>query len=159
VLRTAKGAEARPEKEQLDMDIKHAAGISTNKSGRKITGPSTPPPAAKRVAPAKKEDLAAKPMGALASKTRKGARRSSRATSKAERLVCRYCGSDDLAPSFRKRRDARCRACFKKRYGSTARGKRSNRTLKAKVAKELQRAERVASGPGSFTGPAPLTSG
>jgi hypothetical protein len=27
-----------------------------------------------------------------------------------DKLVCRYCGSDDLAPSFQKRRDARCRA-------------------------------------------------
>ena len=42
---------------------------------------------------------------------------------KAERLVCRYCGSDDLAPSFIKRRDRRCRKCFSKRYASTARGK------------------------------------
>ncbi len=39
---------------------------------------------------------------------------------KAEKLVCRYCGSDDLAPSFVKRRDRRCRKCFSKRYGSPA---------------------------------------
>jgi len=39
---------------------------------------------------------------------------------KAEILVCRYCGSDDLAPSFIKRRDRRCRKCFSKRYGATA---------------------------------------
>jgi hypothetical protein len=38
----------------------------------------------------------------------------------AEKLVCRYCGSDDLAPSFIKRRDRRCRKCFAKRYGSAA---------------------------------------
>ena len=37
---------------------------------------------------------------------------------KAKKLVCRYCGSDDLAPSFIKRRDRRCRKCFRKRYGS-----------------------------------------
>ena len=37
-----------------------------------------------------------------------------------ENLVCRYCGSDDLAPSFIKRRDRRCRKCFSKRYGSAA---------------------------------------
>jgi hypothetical protein len=43
---------------------------------------------------------------------------------KAEKLVCRYCGSDDLAPSFIKRRDRRCRKCFSKRYGSAARGKK-----------------------------------
>ena len=37
-----------------------------------------------------------------------------------QNLRCRYCGSDDLAPSFRRRRDARCRACFKQRYGSAS---------------------------------------
>jgi hypothetical protein len=42
-------------------------------------------------------------------------------SSKSENLVCRYCGSDDLAPSFIKRRDRRCRKCFSKRYGSAAR--------------------------------------
>jgi hypothetical protein len=49
--------------------------------------------------------------------------------SKSEKLVCRYCGSDDLAPSFIKRRDRRCRKCFSKRYGSEA------RTRKTKVKK------------------------
>ena len=43
---------------------------------------------------------------------------------KAEKLVCRYCGSANLAPSFVKRRDRRCRKCFSKRYGSAARGKK-----------------------------------
>jgi hypothetical protein len=41
------------------------------------------------------------------------------------KLVCRYCGSDDLAPSFIKRRDRRCRKCFAKRYGSAARSKKA----------------------------------
>ena len=54
-------------------------------------------------------------------------RRSLRALSKREKLLCRYCGSDDLAGSFKKRRDARCRACFKKRYGSAARTKRGHK--------------------------------
>jgi hypothetical protein len=49
--------------------------------------------------------------------------------SKSNGLVCRYCGSEDLAPSFIKRRDRRCRKCFSKRYGSAA------RTRKAKVRK------------------------
>jgi hypothetical protein len=40
--------------------------------------------------------------------------------SKLEKLLCRYCGSDDLAPSFIKRWDRRCRKCFSKRYGSAA---------------------------------------
>jgi hypothetical protein len=41
--------------------------------------------------------------------------------SKLEKLLCRYCGSDDLAPSFIKRWDRRCRKCFSKRYRSAAR--------------------------------------
>jgi hypothetical protein len=41
--------------------------------------------------------------------------------SKSNKLVCRYCGSDDLAPSFIKRRDRRCRKCFSKRYGTGTR--------------------------------------
>jgi hypothetical protein len=45
--------------------------------------------------------------------------------SKSDRLVCRYCGSDDLAPSFIKRRDRRCRKCFGNRYGSAARARKS----------------------------------
>src|ERR1700720_1252223 len=49
--------------------------------------------------------------------------------SKSEKLVCRYCGSNDIAPSFIKRRDRRCRKCFSKRYGSAA------RTRKTKVKK------------------------
>jgi hypothetical protein len=49
--------------------------------------------------------------------------------SKSEKLVCRYCGSDNLAPSFIKRRDRRCRKCFSKRYGAAA------RTRKTKVKK------------------------
>ena len=52
-----------------------------------------------------------------------------RRSSKSEKLICRYCGSDDLAPSFIKRRDRRCRKCFSKRYGSAA------RTRKTKVKK------------------------
>ena len=50
-------------------------------------------------------------------------------SSKSEKLVCRYCGSSDLAPSFIKRRDRRCRKCFSKRYGSAV------PTKKAKVKK------------------------
>ena len=37
--------------------------------------------------------------------------------------ICRYCGSKDLAPSFVARHDARCRKCFKERYGAGARKK------------------------------------
>ena len=56
--------------------------------------------------------------------------RSSRPVAKPDKLVCRYCGSDDLAPSFKKRRDARCRTCFKKRYGSSAPSRKAARTRK-----------------------------
>jgi hypothetical protein len=44
---------------------------------------------------------------------------------KSGKLVCRYCGSDDLAPSFIKRRDRRCRKCFSKRYGSAGRARKA----------------------------------
>jgi len=44
--------------------------------------------------------------------------------SKSDKLICRYCGSDDLAPSFIKRRDRRCQKCFGKRYGSAARARK-----------------------------------
>ena|ERR1022692_175556 len=47
--------------------------------------------------------------------------KNSSSKSKSNKLVCRYCGSEDLAPSFIKRRDRRCRKCFSKRYGSAAR--------------------------------------
>ena len=43
---------------------------------------------------------------------------------KSNKLVCRYCGSDDLAPSFIKRQDRRCRKCFSKRYRSAARARK-----------------------------------
>jgi hypothetical protein len=52
--------------------------------------------------------------------------------SAAEKLVCRYRGSDDFAPSFKKRGDARCRACLKKRYGS---GRRDKKTVAARKTK------------------------
>ena len=46
--------------------------------------------------------------------------------SNSDKLVCRYCGSDDLSPSFIKRRDRRCRKCFSKRYGSAAPARKAN---------------------------------
>ncbi len=85
---------------------------------------------------AKTKPAAAQPKTAVTSASRKAAKpRASRSAAEAEKLVCRYCGSDDLAPSFRKRRDARCRACFKKRYGSAAQHKKAARSGKAKAAK------------------------
>ena len=89
----------------------------------------------KSVAPVKKREVEARPKAARAATTAKASPRSSRAGSSTEKLVCRYCGSDDLAPSFKKRRDARCRACFKRRYSSALRDKKTARTRKTKAAK------------------------
>jgi hypothetical protein len=55
--------------------------------------------------------------------------------SERKKLVCRYCGSDDLSPSFIERRDARCRACFKKRYGSSARSRKTKASKAGKASK------------------------
>ncbi len=64
----------------------------------------------------KAEPVNTKPGRPLKKKTRR--------RPKEEKLVCRYCGSDDLAPSFIKRRDRRCRKCFSKRYRSAAPAKK-----------------------------------
>ena len=69
-------------------------------------------------------------------KTAKPARLASRSSNgQSGKLVCRYCGSNDLAPSFRKRRDARCRACFKSRYGSSAQSNQPKKAAKTKAKK------------------------
>jgi hypothetical protein len=68
-------------------------------------------------------------------KVAKRAKLAPRKTSGQEKLVCRYCGSADLAPSFKKRRDARCRACFKKRYSSSAARKDTKTTKKTNRAR------------------------
>ena len=75
-------------------------------------------------ASARKKTAAAKPKGAPAPKIGKAAGRPprSRAKPNGEKLICRYCGSDDLA-------------CFKKRYGSAARNQKAGRTRKVKAAK------------------------
>jgi hypothetical protein len=72
----------------------------------------------KKPAKVTKRDAAAQPAKRPLGKKRSGGK------AKPEKLVCRYCGSDDLSPSFIKRRDRRCRKCFSKRYGSTARTKK-----------------------------------
>jgi hypothetical protein len=112
----------------MNTDTETVPAASVNQSGR--TDQS--------VAPAKKQAVGAKPKAARAAKTTKASARrlrSSRAASTTDKLVCRYCGSDDLAPSFKKRRDARCRACFKKRYGLAPQDKKTTRTLKTKATK------------------------
>ncbi len=109
------------------MESNHAAEpAETSLSGKSVNSPGTSVRKlkTKRTVPATAKSEA---------KVRAGTPRLSRAKSADGNLVCRYCGSDDLAPSFKKRRDARCRACFKKRYGSKKTGQRtagSNRTAK-----------------------------
>jgi hypothetical protein len=86
-------------------------GVLVKRSGPapKSGQPSTVPSEAKKVGKTANEK--AKTEGSQLKAIRK---------SKSEKLVCRYCGSDDFAPSFIKRRDRRCRKCFSKRYGSAA---------------------------------------
>jgi hypothetical protein len=112
----------------LNINAESVPGALVNQGGR--TDQS--------VAPVKKKAVDAAPKAARAAKTTKAPQRpprSSRAASRTEKLVCRYCGSDDLAPSFKKRRDARCRDCFKKRYGSASQDKKTASTRKTKAAK------------------------
>jgi hypothetical protein len=112
----------------LNTEAESAPGASVNQSGRTDQA----------VAPLKKQAVGSKPKAAHAAKATKVPQRpprSSRAASKTQKLVCRYCSSDDLAPSFKKRRDARCRACFKQRYGSASRDKKTARTQKVKAEK------------------------
>jgi hypothetical protein len=101
-------------------------------------GASDVHPANQAAAPAKKKGVGAQPKATPPSKTKSAARRPAqllRPASTSWKLVCRYCGSDDLAPSFKKRRDARCRACFKQRYSSKAQQKKRTPARKAKTAK------------------------
>jgi hypothetical protein len=112
---------AREGDSHVNTDTESAPGASLDRSH-------------KSVAPVKKRAVDAKPKAARTAKTTKASPRSSRAASSAEKLVCRYCGSDDLAPSFKKRRDARCRACFKQRYGSAPQDKETQGTRKTKAA-------------------------
>jgi hypothetical protein len=128
------GAETPARKGDFHMKTqsKPEAGASASASGRMVAG-RTPHQAA---SPAKKKVVANQPKVAVGMKAGKAARRpprSARVTAETKKLVCRYCGSDDLAPSFLKRRDARCRACFKQRYGSAARDTKATHTRQAKA--------------------------
>jgi hypothetical protein len=97
----------------------------------KLTNGSGTASLAKSVQPNSVRSEAKKDDKSVTGKKAKTGRPRARAirSSKSEKLVCRYCGSNDLAPSFIKRRDRRCRKCFSKRYGSAA------RTRKTKVKK------------------------
>jgi len=120
----------------MKVHAKDAAGAIVNQRGRKLAESSSSPQTvqAKKTAVGAKPEAAAPPNNRTAKRQPSG---SSRGASNSKKLVCRYCGSDDLSPSFKKRRDARCRACFKKRYGSAARGKKASGTRKTRVTKYL----------------------
>ena len=114
---------------------KSALEAHLNGNGQKSPGTANPIPSDEPALLAKQKTVVT--ARKVAANTGKGARRPARAASGShpEKLVCRYCGSDDLAPSFIKRRDARCRACFKQRYGSAARNENTTQTRKAAMAK------------------------
>jgi hypothetical protein len=93
----------------------------------KLTNESTDEVLAKRSAPAPKSGQASAARSEAKKVDRKSTGKKAETEgrqvkpirkSRSEKLVCRYCGSNDLAPSFIKRRDRRCRKCFSKRYGS-----------------------------------------
>jgi hypothetical protein len=111
-----------------------AAAVSVSANGTPSARPSRLPASDQTTKSQEKKTVAAKPANTPPTNTSKKAHRpaqSSRAAA-SEKLVCRYCGSDDLAPSFVKRRDARCRSCFKQRYGSSTHGKTTVETGKRK---------------------------
>jgi hypothetical protein len=101
----------RPKKEIAMKRSKPASDASAD--GKNSVAAIKPTGAEKAAAHSVKKTLgktkeAAKPANSVQRPRRSG--------SGSGRLVCRYCGSNDLAPSFIKRRDARCRACFNRRY-------------------------------------------
>lgn len=108
-------------------------------AGRRMsTEPAEATLADAAAASAKQTAIANRPKAIAGTKPAKQARqpaRSLRVAPDAKKLVCRYCGGDDLAPSFVKRRDPRCRGCFKQRYGSAVRSTKPRPTRQAKSAK------------------------
>jgi len=94
-----------------------------NGSGHKLPIGHSPSPAEqdqKDAARSASEKAVRKKAAPRKAKPARPVRKETGSKSKSNKLVCRYCGSDDLAPSFIKRRDRRCRKCFSKRYGSAA---------------------------------------
>ncbi len=111
------------------MDSKSKVDGTARKAVTKIG--ASPKSASSRQSIAAKKTVVA----ASSQKSGRAAQQASRTPHRlpSDALVCRYCRSDDLAPSFKKRRDARCRACFKKRYASS--GKKTKRAGKTKASK------------------------
>ena len=91
-------------------------------------------PSDQSAAPTRQRTATAKRKTAHPAKGREGSQPNSRRGIASDKLLCRYCGSEDLAPSFKKRRDARCRACFKQRYRAVSREREGARTQKRELA-------------------------
>ncbi len=87
-------------------------------NGERVEGIESSATQKAKVAANRKTPSTQKKITETANTVKHGRRSNPAPASGADNLVCRYCGSDDLAPSFIRRRDARCRACFKQRYGS-----------------------------------------
>jgi hypothetical protein len=122
----------------VNTNSRPAAEVLVNENGALSAGSPRLHPADAAPASEKKKTVAAKPTAAPLSKPARlhGGHRSHHGQRQGGEVVCRYCGSDDLATSFKKRRDARCRACFKQRYGSPpTRDKKEIRRRGAKVRK------------------------
>jgi len=135
-MRTARVVKPLPAKEiTVKKPRKLAPEAHLNGNGQDSLGTANPISSDEPVPLAKEKTVVIAKK--VAAKAGKSARRAPRAASgsHSEKLVCRYCGSGDLAPSFIKRRDARCRACFKQRYGSAARRENTTQTRKAAMAK------------------------
>jgi hypothetical protein len=90
-----------------------------NAESTKATGPKRP--VEKPRTPADRKRTTARgsvnnKMGAKKTRSAQSTRIKIGTEPKSDRLACRYCASEDLAPSFVKRRDRRCRQCFSQRY-------------------------------------------
>jgi hypothetical protein len=129
---TADGISPLPEKE-ITMKKPSKPGLKAHLNGNEAVDAVVPAPTGELAAIPKKKTVVAKVKALASAKAGKSRRRPLRAASDSnpKKLVCRYCGSDDLAPSFIKRRDARCRACFKQRYGPAARDKNATQPREA----------------------------
>jgi hypothetical protein len=101
---------------KLPNESGHDLPVARTRSSAEQNPMSSPSSAGKKPHQKKAAPREATPAGPLRKKKNR--------KSKSNKLVCRYCGSADLAPSFIKRRDRRCRECFSKRYGSAARARK-----------------------------------
>ena len=108
-----------------------------NGNDKAVVAAMDSPPTDKSAMRPKNKTVTIQQKAAVPAKTAKRAQRPPRAASGLDtsKITCRYCGSDDLAPSFIKRRDARCRACFKQRYGSAAHDKSATPSRKVAAVK------------------------